>query len=129
MSPPEDSVLAGASQRATGSKVEGGVGCGRWSWMQKVELDAEGGVGCGRGSWAWKVELDVEGGVGHGGVSVAKAAEANCQGVRDEGRANYSRGAPRALGVAQRCAGAPEELTGGTEGAPVGRCSSGIGNG
>ena len=91
MSLPEDSVLAGASQRAMGSKAKGRVR--------------------------------------HGGVGTAKAAKADCRGVGDEGRANYLRGAPRALGIAQRCAGAPEESTVGTEGALAGCHSNRISDG
>ena len=52
---------------------------------------------------------ETEGRIGHEGVGTAKAAEANCLGVGDKARADNSRGAPRALGVAQRCAGALEE--------------------
>ena len=62
-------------------------------------------------SW-WMLGAETESGVGHGGDSTAKAAKANCQGHRNEARANNSRGAPRALRVAWRCAGALEEPAG-----------------
>ena len=80
MSPPENSVFAGASQRATGSKKEGRVG--------------------------------------RRGVGAAKAA-----------RADDLRGAPRALGVAWRCVGAPEVSVGGAEGALMSCCGGGISDG
>ena len=56
-------------------------------------------------------------------------AEAYYQGVGDEAGADDSRGAPRALGVSRRCAGALEEPAGGAEGAPTSHRDDGVGNG
>ena len=67
----------------------------------------------------WRLAgAQMEGRVGHRGDGAAKVAEAYYRGVRDEAGADNSRGAPRALRVAQRCAGGPTSCR-----------SDGIGNG
>ena len=42
MSPPEDSVFTGASQRVTGSKTEGGIRCGGVSTTKEAEANCQG---------------------------------------------------------------------------------------